>query len=97
MQRWVSGNQRLDDADVVQNAGCGSITNHRFDIFCRDPVNYSLHRTAGCGRVDWADVMAILDRDSGGVSQPFRIVERSTLSHRRTALPWRKSWVKRRV
>src|ERR1700693_1276761 len=97
MQRWVSGNQRLDDADVVQNAGCGSITNHRFDIFCRDAVNYALHRTTGCGSVDEVDIMAILDRDSGRVSQPFRIVERAALGDGRTTLLPRKPRVKRRI
>ena len=94
MQRRLRRNQRLDDADVVQNAGRGGIADHSFNVLCLDAVDDRLHRVAGSGSIDQIHVVSILDRDPGRVSQPLGVVECSTLGNGGTTLLAGKTRVK---
>ena len=86
MQRRLRRNQRLDDADIIQNAGRGGIADDCFDIFGVDTIDDRLHGVTRGGGIDQVHLMSILDCDPGGVSQPLGVIQRSTLSNRRTTL-----------
>lgn len=74
MQRWPGRNQRLDDADIVQNARRGGIADDCLDVFSGDPIDNRPHGITRGWRVDQVYLVSILDCDTGGVSQPLGVI-----------------------
>src|ERR1700688_4650980 len=86
MQRWLRGDEGLDHAHIVKNAGCAGIADDCFHVLGCNAVDDGLHRATGRRRIDQIHLVSVLDRNTGSGSQPLRIVEGAALGDRWTTL-----------